>query len=119
VTLIYHLAEPAHWAAAQDAGEYTWSTRGATLAEQGFVHCSLAHQVSGVARAVYPDVPDLVLLTIDPDRVGAEVRFEPGEPGEPGGPDYPHVYGPIPVAAVTAATPARRDPDGGVLIPPA
>jgi uncharacterized protein (DUF952 family) len=113
--VIYHLAEPAHWAAARAAGEYTWSTRGTTLAEQGFVHCSRAHQVSGVARAIYADVPDLVLLTIDPELLGADVRFEPGEPG---GPDFPHVYGPIPVTAVVAAAPARRDADGGVLIPP-
>ena len=50
-------------------------------------------------------MPDLVLLAIDPARVGAEVRYErlDGAP-EP----FPHIYGPLPVDAVVAMTPFPR-----------
>src|SRR5689334_23790797 len=39
VTTIYHLAEPEHWADALASGSYTQSTRGRTLAQEGFIHC--------------------------------------------------------------------------------
>jgi len=36
VTLIYHLAEAADWEQARREGQYAMSTRGRTLAEEGF-----------------------------------------------------------------------------------
>jgi uncharacterized protein (DUF952 family) len=50
-----------------------------------------------VLEARFAGVPGLVLLEIDLDRVGVEVRWENLEGGtEP----FPHLYGPLPVAAV-------------------
>jgi uncharacterized protein (DUF952 family) len=37
VGLIYHIAYPAEWAAAQRDGEYLTSSRGRTLAKEGFI----------------------------------------------------------------------------------
>ena len=105
---LWHLAERADWDAARAAGTYERSTRGLSLAEVGFVHCSRPDQLAGVAAACYADADDLVLLRIDPDRIPAEIRVEDG---------FPHVYGPIPVAAVTAAEPLRRDAAGQLLLP--
>ncbi|MBS4101401.1 DUF952 domain-containing protein [Tsukamurella paurometabola] len=97
--MIFHLALVTDWDAARAAGEYAVSTRGATLAEVGFVHCSTAEQWRGVRERFYADVPasDLVLLSIDP--TGLDLRYEPPVPA---GADelFPHVYGPIPVSAV-------------------
>ena len=70
MTLIYHIAEAADWEQAQRDGQYTMSTRGRTLAEEGFIHASTAAQVPLVAAAYYRDAPDLVLLVIDTERVG-------------------------------------------------
>src|SRR5207245_71648 len=69
------------------------STRGRTLAEEGFIHASTATQVPVVADAYYRDAPDLVLLVIDTERVRPELRYEqvPGQPDP-----YPHIYGPEP-----------------------
>ena len=39
-TSIFHLAEPQAWTDAQANGAYAVSTRGRTLAEEGFIHCS-------------------------------------------------------------------------------
>ncbi len=95
---IFHAALPEDWAAAFATGEYTTSTRGMTLAEVGFIHLSTHEQIEGVANHFYGDVDQLVLLTVDPTRVSAEIRWEPPAPGV----DelFPHIYGPLPIAAV-------------------
>jgi uncharacterized protein (DUF952 family) len=105
---LWHLALPAEWDAAVAAGSYERSTRGRSLAEEGFIHTSLAHQVRGTAELFYADLDELVLLRIDGDRVGAPVKVEGG---------FPHIYGPLPVAAVTEARPLRRAADGGLDLP--
>lgn len=98
---IFHIATVADWEAAQRDGAYTTSTRGRTLAEEGFIHASRGDQVRVVFRRYYADAAEpLVLLTIDPDRLGAEVRVEPV-----GDDTYPHVYGPVEAAAVVEVHP--------------
>jgi uncharacterized protein (DUF952 family) len=114
VAVLYHLALPVDWAAAVAAGRYEMSTRGRSLAEEGFIHCSLPHQVRGVAEAFYSDVAELVLLVIDPDRLDAPVRVEAPEPGAPA---YPHIYGALPVCAVRAAHRLTHGPDGRLALP--
>jgi glutathione S-transferase len=76
VTVIYHIAEAADWERARRDGEYTMSTRGRTLAEEGYIHASTAEQVPLVAAAYYQGVPDLALLVIDTERVRPELRYE-------------------------------------------
>ena len=99
---IYHLALPEDWAAAFVDGEYRTSTRGATLDEVGFVHASTRAQAESTANRFYADVDQLVLLTIDPDLLAHEIRWEPPTPDADE--MFPHVYGPIPVGAVVSAT---------------
>ncbi|MFC3689009.1 DUF952 domain-containing protein [Aquipuribacter hungaricus] len=103
---LLHLTDPADWAEARTAGSYDRSTRGASLAEVGYVHCSWAHQVEQVAAAVYGDwTGELVVLRIDPDLLGVEVVEEDLEGT---GQAFPHVYAPVPVEAVTAVEALRR-----------
>ncbi|WP_380163823.1 DUF952 domain-containing protein [Jannaschia sp. R86511] len=103
---LLHLTEPADWAEAQRAGSYDRSSRGLSLGEVGFVHCAWAHQVEAVAARVYGDHEgELVVLRIDPDRLGVEVVQEAAEPG---GETFPHVYAPIPVEAVVGVEPVTR-----------
>jgi uncharacterized protein (DUF952 family) len=111
---LFHLADRGEWLAAVQAGEYRVSTRGVTLDEQGFIHCSLHHQVRGVAEAIFSDADDLVLLVIDSELVTALIRFEVPVPGAE---TYPHIYGPLPVSAVTSVVPVSRDPAGAFLLP--
>lgn len=68
------------------------------FASEGFVHLCTRAQVAGVLERYYAGVPDLVLLELDPSRLGAEVRWEPGAGADPG--PFPHLYGPLPLAAV-------------------
>jgi uncharacterized protein (DUF952 family) len=97
---LFHLALAEDWQRAEASGIYTTSTIGRTLEQEGFIHCSYAHQVQGVAERFYRGRNDLVVLAIDRDALDAEVRLEQvGGEGE----SFPHIYGPIPVRAVRQA----------------
>jgi uncharacterized protein (DUF952 family) len=111
---LYHIALRTDWEAAQPAGRYEVSTRGVSLAAEGFIHCSLRHQVRGIAEACYADLDDLVLLVIDPASLGVPVRYEPAVPG---GEAYPHIYGALPVHAVVHVHPVTRDASGQLVLP--
>jgi uncharacterized protein (DUF952 family) len=110
VTFIYHIATAADWERAVRDGQYTMSTRGLTLAEQGFIHAATAEQVALVANAFYRDVPDLLLLVIDPALVGPEIKYEhvPGQDLP-----YPHIYGPLNISAVVETPPFETGPGAG------
>lgn len=107
---LLHIALPDEWTSARAAGEYRISTRGSTLDEVGFVHCSYPNQIEGVANRFYADVAELVILHIEPDLLDDEIRVEPAAEGSDE--KFPHVYGPIPTAAVIATTWWDRDDDG-------
>jgi uncharacterized protein (DUF952 family) len=97
---LFHVAFGRDWEAAKEAGEYRVSTRGRTLAEEGFLHASYAHQWQGVRDAYYGDVTEpLVLLEVDPGLLDVPVVDEVPAGGAEA---FPHVYGPLPVAAVVA-----------------
>lgn len=97
---IFHIATLADWDAAVRSGSYTTSTRGRTLADEGFIHASRADQWQGVRAAFYADVTEpLVLLEIDPARLDAPV-VEEAVPGSDQ--TFPHVYGPLPPSAVVS-----------------
>jgi uncharacterized protein (DUF952 family) len=100
---IYHLALVRDWDAAVAAGEYTISSLGVTLAEEGFIHASRADQWEGVKQRYYSDVTDpLVLLVIDPARLTATLVVEEA-PGT--GETFPHIYGPLNLDAVVEQRP--------------
>ncbi len=110
---IFHLALPEDWQGAFETGEYRWSTRGQTLDAVGFIHCSTTVQIEATANRFYGDLSNLVLLTIDPVAVPSEVLWEPPAPGV----DelFPHIYGPLPIAAVNMTTMWTRHGEGWVL----
>ncbi|MFB4268642.1 DUF952 domain-containing protein [Nonomuraea sp. GTA35] len=93
---IHHLALRTDWDDARAAGEYRISTLGRTLEEEGFIHCSRdLTQLHGVHTAYYSHLSEpLIVLDIDP--TGLDIRLENG---------FPHLYGPLPVTAVTATRP--------------
>ncbi len=101
---IFHLALASDWAAAQDAGAYTMSTLGRTLAEEGFIHASRGDQWTAVRDRFYADVTEpLLLLQIDTDRLDVPVVEEPPAPGVTE--TFPHIYGPLAIDAVVKAMP--------------
>jgi uncharacterized protein (DUF952 family)/ribosomal protein S18 acetylase RimI-like enzyme len=114
MTQLFHITDRATWTAAQQAGEYRMSTRDVTLAEQGFIHCSLPHQLRGVAERLYGDADDLVVLVIDSAALSAPVRYQaPGPTDE----SFPHIHGPVPIDAVADVITVSRDAAGRLVLP--
>jgi uncharacterized protein (DUF952 family) len=111
---IHHVALAADWAAARVSGEYRVSTLGATLDDVGFIHAAFVEQVAGVLDRFYGGVDDpLVVLVIDPARLTAPVRVEvPAGAHEA----FPHVYGPVPAAAVTDVLDVGRNGVGRLRV---
>src|SRR3954451_40349 len=81
----------------------------------GFVHLSTPDQVHLPAQALFPGRRDLVLLVVDPARLTAPLRWEPGTAADAAGTLSPPLFGPLPLAAVTAVVPHR--PPGAPVLP--
>jgi uncharacterized protein (DUF952 family) len=102
---IYHITSKPEWTATLLKGEY----RPANFAADGFIHCSFKDQVITVANKFYRGSRDLVLLEIDPDLLKARVIEENLEGGEE---NFPHIYGPLTVSAVTKCADLPLNPNG-------
>lgn len=105
---LLHITTATDWAAAQASG----AVAPPSLAEVGFVHLSTPAQVALPANRLYRGRTDLLLLVLDPGRIGVEVRFEPGVATDPASMRFPHAYGPVPLEAVVAVVPYLPRPDG-------
>ncbi|EJR54971.1 hypothetical protein IIM_01911 [Bacillus cereus VD107] len=81
-----------NWEIAKTTGEINE----ASLKEEGFIHCSLLNQALKVAQKYFNHEEDVLLLTIDPSLVKAEIKYELASNGQ----EYPHVYGAINVKAI-------------------
>jgi uncharacterized protein (DUF952 family) len=109
---IFHIATVADWDEARRQGRYTTSTRGRTLAEEGFIHASRGDQWQAVHEHLYADVTEpLVLLVIDTGRLAVPV-VEEAVPDT--GETFPHVYGALDPAAVVQVVPMPTALEGGV-----
>lgn len=99
---VYHLTDLACWDAAQQAGDYPWSTRDVGYVSEGYVHLSFADQIAGVRDVAYSDFADedLVLLELQPSADDPIVLEDLGA-GEP----FPHLYAPLPLDRVRAVGP--------------
>jgi len=64
--------------------------------------------VLGPANALFLGRDDLVLLVIDPAKVGPAIKYE----GAPGSQQFPHIYGPLNLDAVVAVMALPRGRDG-------
>lgn len=106
---LYHLALADEWRTAKACGEYRRSTRGLSLEQVGFIHASGAHQVEATFRRFYADAEAVLLLTLDPGRLDAPLRWEATPPSDE---LFPHIYGPLPVGAVRLAEPFGPVPIG-------
>lgn len=103
--VLLHITTAAQWAEALVNGAYAADS----LATEGFIHCSRPRQVTWVANQRFVGRRDLVVLHVDSAKLQSEVRYENLE----GGVElFPHVYGPIPAAAIVRVTAMVPGDDG-------
>ena len=108
--LVYKVLRRAEWMTAQELGLFTGSPADA---RDGFIHLSAAHQVRGVCERHFAGEDDLVLLTIEAERLEPALKWETSHKGEA----YPHLYGALPLALACAVAEIRRGTDGRLKFP--
>ncbi len=108
---IFHMCRAEEWQAAQAAGSYPGSSQDRA---DGFIHFSTGAQLPESAAKHRTGQTGLVLLTVDPDRLGPALKWEPSR----GGQLFPHLYGALPVSAVIRTDPLPLGADGLHLMPP-
>ena len=108
--MLFHITSKRDSDAAKQDGIY----RPESLAAEGFIHCSYAHQVCTVADRYYHNRTDLVLLQIDPSHLSSNVvdedLYDSGE-------RFPHIYGELPWFAVVAVHRFPCTDTGGFRLP--
>lgn len=100
----FHLALASEWAAEPDAPTYAPSA----FEREGFIHCTDgAEELVATANRYYRGDPGpFVVLEVDLDKLSARVVYEDERRV------FPHVYGRLPRASVSAVLPVQRAADG-------
>ena len=102
---IYRLLSREDWQAAETAGAFEGSAHDR---RDGFIHFSTASQLRETAAKHYAARDDLVLLHVAVSALEAPLRWEVSRNQEL----FPHLYGPLPVAAVRHVEPLPLGEDG-------
>ena len=110
MALIYKICDIEVWRAAERAG--TFAGAGIDLTD-GYVHFSAADQVAETAARHFAGQRNLVLVAVDADALGRELKWERSR----GGALFPHLYGVLPLAAVRFVKPLPLGIDGLPLLP--
>lgn len=103
--LIYKIVPAELWREAERQGTFV----GAPVdLSDGFIHFSTAAQVRETARLYFAGQDDLLLVGIDPNKLGDALRHEPSR----GGALFPHLYAPLAMRSVVFARPLPLGTDG-------
>lgn len=79
----------------------------------GFIHLSTAAQLTETVDKHFAGESDLHVAAVDLEALGPAVKWEESR----GGQLFPHIYGPLPLTAVVAYGPLKRDDNGAVRLP--
>ncbi len=109
---IYHMCRAEEWQAAEASGAYHGSSQDKA---DGFVHFSALDQLAASAAKHRAGQSGLVLIEADAEALGEALRWEPSR----GGALFPHLYGSLPVTAVTRSWPLPLGEDGRHRFPDA
>ncbi|MGE7881831.1 DUF952 domain-containing protein [Bacillus sp. NPDC094077] len=105
--MIIKIITKRNWDIAKTTGEINE----ASLIEEGFIHCSLLDQALKVAQKHFSHEEEVLLLTINPSLVKAEIKYELASNGQ----EYPHVYGVINVESIVEVIPFPKEKEEFIL----
>ena len=108
--MIYKICPQEMWDAAVAAGAFTGAP--IDLAD-GYIHFSTAEQAPETAAKHFADQDDLMLVAIDTDRLGTDLKWEVSR----GEQLFPHLYRELRLADVSWAQPLPLA-DGAHQFPP-
>ena len=107
---IYKICERALWRAAEAEGRYCGS---AIDERDGFIHFSTAAQLAETAAKHFTRQSGLMLVAIDADGLGGQLKWERSR----GGDLFPHLYAALPLKAVRWARPLPDEIAGRRRVP--
>lgn len=96
---VFHITLPEDWEGSAGRPSY----QPASLASEGFIHCSYENQLDAVLKRYFSGRERVFVLKIDTDKLMSKLVKEPSTGGEV----YPHIYGPLNRSAVVGVE-ARR-----------
>jgi uncharacterized protein (DUF952 family) len=102
--------EPQPLAEAKAKGRFEGS---AEDLRDGFIHFSSAEQLDGTLAKHYAGQEGLVLLAVDSESLGEHLQWEPSREGSL----FPHLYGPLDLAAVNSIEELPLEKDGRDRLP--
>lgn len=105
----FKILSRADWRATLAEGRYDGSA--VDLAD-GYIHLSAADQLEATATKHYAGQTELMLVEVDLTALGDALIWEPSR----GGALFPHIYGPLPVAATRGARGLSVSADGEMII---
>ncbi|MFD2572366.1 DUF952 domain-containing protein [Spirosoma soli] len=97
MNLIYHVVPAADWSRYEGQANYEASS----LLTEGFIHLSTKEQVDGVLSRYYQNIPNLLLLHVDADKLTHELKYEVATNND----RFPHLYGPLNKDAIVQVEP--------------
>lgn len=110
--VVYKIVPEELWRAAEAVGRFD----GAPVdLQDGYIHFSTAAQATETAARHFAGRRDLLIVAIDAGQFGDELKWEPSR----GGALFPHLYAPLPLAAVLWSAPLPLGPDGAHVFPEA
>jgi uncharacterized protein (DUF952 family) len=117
--MILHIVSRSDWDAALRRGSYA----PASLATEGFIHCSTTSQLTNTATRHYRGKTGLVALCIDESRLRVSLKYEPPAVAHDENRThdglYPHLYGPLNPDAVVRVIDLPCSADGTFEMPAA
>ena len=107
---VYKILSQAAFEAAQAEGHFAGS---ADDLRDGFIHLSAVHQLSRTLATHFAGKGSLVLVALDAERFGDDLKWEASR----GGALFPHLYAPLDLAAVLSADALPLGEDGRHVLP--
>ncbi len=108
--IIYKIVSEILWRSAEAAGRFDGAP--VDIAD-GFIHFSIGAQARETAAKHFAGQADLLLIAVDAESLGPNLRWEPSR----GGALFPHLYGPLALSSVRRVEPLRLGPDGTHAFP--
>ena len=110
MSTVYKIVAADLWHAAQDTGVFVGA--GMDL-NDGFIHLSTGAQARRTAQLYFKGQGNLVLVAVDGARLGDALKYEPSRDGAL----FPHLYGPLSLAAVLSVRALPIGADGDHIFP--
>lgn len=79
----------------------------------GFIHFSAGYQVAQTLAKHYAGRANLILLSVDPKRLGSALKWEKSRDGDL----FPHLYGPLALDSIVSETPLQLDDKDRHVLP--